>query len=518
MGYEHPLVLVLVAEGLEAEGRDPEAVVVLEEALELAPEEAEVWRRYGVALARSGRAAQALEALTRSLELRPEVGATLNAAGAVCVQLGELDAAGVHYARASELAPTEAEPVAALADIAARKGQMSKARDLAERALVLQPTALPAHIALGRADLMEGHAERTVLRMNQILAATGLPAEAGISLLDLRAEALDQLGRPAEAFADYSTRNQLLARMHAPAPGEPERRLGQARRLSAYFGAASPEPWRVAPGPDQAGAAEAKGHVFLLGFPCSGTTLLEKVLGGRPEVAILEEVDHLSDATARFLVNDAALDRLAHLKPAEAEACRLAYWRGVQASVGDRLQGRILVDKLPLHTLALPVIAKLFPDAKVLFALRDPRDVTLSCFRRRFQVNSAMYELLTLEGAATYYDQVMTFAERCRAILPLEVREVRHEALVSDFDVEAAEVLAFIGAAATPGTPRDPQLARGPNTKALGQWRRYQEQLRPVLARLEPWVRRWNYPATPSSGPPATWSLKAKIALPPPLA
>ena len=57
-----------------------------------------------------------------------------------------------------------------------------------------------------------------------------------------------------------------------------------------------------------------------------------------------------------------------------------------------------------MASLALPVISRLFPEAKILFARRDPRDVVLSCFRRQFGVNVSTWELLTLPGAARFYD------------------------------------------------------------------------------------------------------------------
>ncbi len=186
---------------------------------------------------------------------------------------------------------------------------------------------------------------------------------------------------------------------------------------------------------------------------------------------------------------------------------RGSYWSAVSATLGDRLRGRVLIDKLPLHTLALPVIARLFPDARILFALRDPRDVVLSCFRRRFVLNSAMREFLTLEGAAAYYDAVMALACDSRAILPLTLEEVRHEDLVDDFDGEAARVLRFAGlewhedvrefaerAKARPRTPSDLQLAGGLSREGLAQWRRYADRLAPVLPVLAPWVKRWGYP------------------------
>ena len=248
--------------------------------------------------------------------------------------------------------------------------------------------------------------------------------------------------------------------------------------------------------------------MFLVGFPRSGTTLLEKALAGHPHIVTLEEVELLAKAGSPLLSSGTHLDHLAILPPSEAGERRRTYWQGVREVLGEDIAGRIVVDKLPLHTPALPLITKLFPSAKILFALRDPRDVVLSCFRRRFLINAAMSEFLTLEGAAAYYDAVMTLAEIYRAKLPLDLRDVRHEAVVADFEDELGEVLAFLGAAWDPAikdfgpraatsvrTPSAPQLAQGLNDKGVGQWRRYRDQMAPVLPILAPWVARFGYGA-----------------------
>ena len=77
------------------------------------------------------------------------------------------------------------------------------------------------------------------------------------------------------------------------------------------------------------------------------------------------------------------------------------------SETGLNLKKPIFIDKMPFYSVVQGAIAKLFPRAKILFALRDPRDVVLSCFRRRL----AMYEMTTLEGAARYYDGVMTLSD-----------------------------------------------------------------------------------------------------------
>jgi hypothetical protein len=261
-------------------------------------------------------------------------------------------------------------------------------------------------------------------------------------------------------------------------------------------------------GADTVGARATRQHVFLIGFPRSGTTLLEKALSSHPDIVSLEEVDVLGVVGNPLLARDAQLDRLIQMTAPEADVLRAAYWRGVGEAMQAPIGGRIFIDKLPLHTSSLPLIARLFPDARVLFALRDPRDVVLSCFRRRFRINAAMFEFLTLDGAARYYDAVMRMAVACRGALPLAFHTVRHEAVVADFEGELGRALGFIGAPWNPDvknfaalartstrTPSAPQVARGLNADGVAQWRRYRAQLAPIAPILAPWVERFGYNA-----------------------
>jgi len=171
--------------------------------------------------------------------------------------------------------------------------------------------------------------------------------------------------------------------------------------------------------------------------------------------------------------------------------------------------GKVFVDKHPLNTFRLPLILKLFPDAKILFARRDPRDVVLSCFRRRFAMSGSAYQLLTLPGAANHYDAAMRLADVLEPAMGPRTLVVRHESLVEDFDATVGEVCSFLGLAWTDAmrnfadkakdravaTPSGVQLSRGLSAEGVGAWRRYAEQLAPVLPTLKPWVDAYGYPA-----------------------
>ena len=509
-GHRHPLILLLTAEGLEERGQPERALDLLQVATRAAPRHRVAWMRLAALLARRQQFEEAATAFDQALAIDPDAYPALMGAAEMRMLLSDLPRAEQHYRRAAEVEPGAAAPLAVLAVMAAQAGKAEAARDLAGQAEAREPGILGAEMAIARADLLEGAPALAEARLTRVLARPGLDDDNRAGALDVRAGALDALDRPAEAFADYEARNAILLRLTAPRfAAEPqERRPDLARRLTAFLTQAPPEAWR-APGKDALGRQSVRRHVFLAGFPRSGTTLLEKALAGHPNIVTLEEVNHLDAASHQLIAGEAGPHRLENLTQAEADVCRQTYWRGVGQSLGGDLSDKILIDKLPLHTLGLPVIAKLFPDAKILFALRDPRDVVLSCYRRRFRVNSAMFEFLTLDGAARFYDAVMSLATAARAGLQLDLREARHERVIADFDAEVGDILAFIGAGWDPAvrnfadrvagrmrTPSYSQLARGLNADGVGQWRRYRQHMAAVLDTLEPWVAHYGYAAT----------------------
>ncbi|MBS0412710.1 MAG: sulfotransferase, partial [Proteobacteria bacterium] len=335
----------------------------------------------------------------------------------------------------------------------------------------------------------------------------GLEARARSMLGD----ALSAEGRPAEAFAAYEAANAILKREHAgayAAPGMPSV-LDMANWLLGHFQGADPADWASAPPAPAPGPGEPARHIFFVGFPRSGTTLLEQVLASHPDVVALEEREVLPAVTKDLFATDEGLARLARIGADEAAAFRQAYWRGVADWCPD-LAGKTFVDKLPLTSVWLPVVSKLFPNAKVLFARRDPRDVVLSCFRRRFGMNPAMYQFLTLDGTAAYYDAVMRLSETYARLLPTPVMAYRYEDLVEDFEREVRRICEFMGLAWNDSmldfaataerrpirTPSARQVRRGLYSEGVGQWRPFAAELAPVAPLLDPWVRAFGYPET----------------------
>jgi tetratricopeptide (TPR) repeat protein len=508
-GVEHPAVLNLAASARHGEGRFEEAVELLKRARRLEPRDPHVLNSLGICLKALGRLPAALEAYDAALRIDPRMAAAHCNRASVLDDLSDIPAARAAYERAIALDRTYAEPVASLAWLAAQNGEIEAARVQGGQALALAPGHVLARMALASADLQARDLADAEARLLELGRDPSLGTVNRAIVLGLIGDLRDAQGRSAEAFAAYAASNGEMGALNAPRYARPgqESALERVRRLAVWFEAADPAPWRDAP-PARPRAADPDVHVFLVGFPRSGTTLLENVLAAHPEVVSLEEKDCLAQAMGAYLASDEGLQKLARIGPGEAVRQREAYWSQVR-SFGVEPRGRVFIDKMPLSSINLPLIAKLFPKARILFARRDPRDVVLSCFRRRFGMNASMFQLLTLDGAAAYYDAVMRLAELYRDLLPLPQHLIRYESLVEDFDQVARGACAFLGLewdeglrdfaakARTRGitTPSAAQVARGLNREGQGAWRRYKAEMSPVLPILQPWADRFGYAA-----------------------
>ena len=506
-GVEHPAVLNLAGLARYDEGRFEEAVQLLKRARALAPRDPNVLNSLGMSLAALGRTKAALQAYDSALRSDPRMAAVHFNRGVLLETINDVRGARSAYEEAAALDLNYAEPRAALAWLNAQAGDATAAREHGERSLELSGSSVLARMALASACLQQGNSARAaeyLARLRQDPALT--PTNRSI-VLGLTGDLLDAEGNPDEAFAAYQASNHVLKDVFAgefDAPGT-ETPLRHAQRLTAWFEKADPEPWQYAP-LQRPRAGDPKAHIFLVGFPRSGTTLLENVLAAHPDVVSLEERDCLASASATFLTSDQGLQRLTSISSGAAANQRENYWSMVR-KFGVDPRGKVFIDKMPLSSVQLPLIAKLFPNARILFARRDPRDVVLRCFRRRFGMNPSMYQLLTLEGAAAYYDTVMRLSEVYRDLLRLPQHLVRYESLVEDFEGTARDVCDFLGLdwdpelmnfaakASTRGiaTPSAAQVARGLNREGLGAWRRYEDQMKPVLPLLERWVERFGY-------------------------
>ncbi len=511
-GITHPMLLRARAYWLEQNNHLRDAVADLQRAIALAPGQATLHNALGVCMGKLGRWNDAAVEFETAVALSPRFIAAQYGLATALEGTGDMTGSEAVLRRVLELDPTNAEPLSDLASLAARRGHWEEARRLAEQALAADPTQHQAVTTLADVAIGIGELDNAASLIATALADPAFPPVDRSIMLTLRGDLAHARGRYDEAFRDYADANAQRRRLFAEQYASPGREtaITFVQWLAEYLDRAPKEAWSVA-GRAAAGAAASgpklAGHVFLVGFARSGTTLLENILTSHPDIVALEEKETFTASTREYFADDKGVDRLAEADDAALARFRDDYWRRVAHYGADKLDGKVFVDKRPLGAMKLPLVAKLFPDAKVLFALRDPRDVVLSCFRRHFQLNPSMYEMLDLRGAARFYDAIMTLSSVCRAKLDLPWLETRHETLIDDFDGELGRIVAFLGLPWSDemrdfaqkaktraiATPSSVQVIKGLNRDGVGQWRHYRAQLAPIQPALKPWVQRYGY-------------------------
>jgi tetratricopeptide (TPR) repeat protein len=314
-------------------------------------------------------------------------------------------------------------------------------------------------------------------------------------LYALKAKIADAADRPAEAFAAATAMNGSIEN---PAIWRARGRKYRAelRARERAMAAWLPE----LPGLPQSGR---RSPAFLVGFPRSGTTLTEMFLRGHPDVRVLEEVP-LLEAAAKWL---GGVARLNMATPEQLGTARDRYFAALDEHI-DPGFGGLVVDKQAFNMLSLPLIASLFPDARIIFAQRHPCDCVLSGFMQGFVPNNAMASFLDLADAADLYDAALSVFSRASDQLDLAVHRLVYEELISDPEEVLRPLTDFLGLEWHPElldhrataarrsaikTPSYASVSQPLSKQPCGRWRRYETQLAPALPVLLPWAERLGY-------------------------
>lgn len=248
--------------------------------------------------------------------------------------------------------------------------------------------------------------------------------------------------------------------------------------------------------------------VFFVGFPRSGTTLTEQILAAHSQVTTSEEHPHLSAALNplfnRYQTGHTAL--LDMVNNDDIQHVRDSYWAHVHNEVD--LNSRIFVDKLPLNLSMIAWIQVIFPDAKLIVAIRDPRDVCLSCFFQHFSPNPSMNQLLTWQSTVTLYQSVMNLWLAAKTKLNMSWMETRYEDMVSDYESQTKRIFDFVGAQWEPeilnyreklsgkvlSTPSHEAIQQPIYSNAQQRWKNHPQQILIAKPFLKKFITEWGYP------------------------
>jgi tetratricopeptide (TPR) repeat protein len=468
-------------------------------ALRLLPADAQMLHDLGNVYSGQGRWLDAARAYLQAIELRPDYADSYTNLGAVYENFGEHDDAERAYQRALSLNPRSATAAGSLAALCESGNRLEEAERFVNIALELDPEDAVSNLTRAQLDFRAGRYEAAVQRLEWLLKQPIRPRNRSLGYAQLGA-AYEMLGKYDQAFAAFSASKETINPGTA-LPAEPGiYSLAAVKRMARHQAAIFQRMINAA-------GELSDDPVFLVGFPRSGTTLLDQMLSSHPGLVVLEEKESLRDLLLTFVPTDAGLERFAALTPDELGPYRDRYWRRVAESMPERPAGSLFVDKLPLNTIFMPLIARLFPRARFLFAVRDPRDVVLSCFMRAFGLNEAMRNFLSLDDTVRYYTAVMGIGIESMQRLRQAVHLIRYEALIDDIESEARRLCVFLdlpwdetmlrfqetARKRRINTPSYHQVVKPIYKSARERWRNYERELQPVLPQLQAFLEHFGY-------------------------
>ena len=412
-----------------------------------------------------------------------------------------------------------------LEDLVQRRPQIHEAQVLLAKVLerlnrLGEATALLE--ALDHAELNEG-VRRDLMRAQATLALRSGEADRALELLTAAGPTREndfahffELARAYDKLGKHEAVMQALQEAHARQTADlqiasPGHFTSVSRPLPATTATVSDEQYRHWPAYRAPETRDSP--IFVVGFPRSGTTMLEQMLDAHPRLQSMDENPFFDRLANKLRSHDPRiLDDLSVLRQYDCDELRKRYRIMASEKVALRADAQ-LVDKNPLNMLWLPLIHRLFPKAKYILCLRHPCDVILSCYMQNFRsgiLGAACENLPRL--AAAYVQAMHSWLHHVEVFQP-DVLVSRYEDLVAGFQPQTRRIADFLGLEdATPmlgfhararekdyiATPSYTQVIEPVNTKAIGRWLRYREWFEPVLPTLMPMLEQWGYSMEPT--------------------
>ena len=387
-----------------------------------------------------------------------------------------------------------------LAELLRMERRGDDALEMLRAALTIAPTRIDLWRRLATLDRREGKLEDAVARLTQ-LPGTSLGGGGDHRVLYELGQLQDRLGNADAAYPAFAEANRLMGARAAQV--DARRYIAGIEAHIEKFSADWVATWPVAK------AEDPERPVFLVGFPRSGTTLMDQILDSHPQVKVLEEEPLISTIVGELGHRHSDyLGAIASMGADEVAEWRERYLTDLRAALFVQSDdSHVLVDKMPLNIVYLGLIAQLFPKARIILALRHPCDVVLSNFMQAFELNDAMANFLTLESSGRLYDRVMALWRQYVDVLELQPHVLRYEDLVEDVEGESWKVLEYLNVSwndavlthtdhareRTISTPSFRQVTEPIYTRLRYRWRRYEHYVSPVLPLLASHIAAFGY-------------------------
>lgn len=493
------------------------AILFLGRAVRLSPANPHYLNNLGMAYQSVGRTDEAILAYRNALQVDPGLAAAHSNLGSALADQRQYDQAEFHCNQAITLQPDMAAAYNNLGRVHFVRGKHSAAKECFERAVSLNHAMIDAHRNLGHIFRELGRFDEAQREYEIVLGLNPRETRALYSLSLIKKHQL----------TDQSDLDRLETRLEDPLLSAAERAelnfaLGKIcdecklyDKAFRHFQRANSliKPpfdravcqmmvgqWMTAFTKDRYATATPAGSqsdlpVFIVGMPRSGTSLVEQILSSHPQIYGAGELSELQEISTSLEAGrrvDPPYPYCLFTMP-QTELAEVAerYLSRRRAECGDALR---VTDKMPVNFLLLGLIPRLFPNARVIHCVRDPRDTCLSCYFADFASRPTYaYDLEDLGFFYRIHDRLM---EHWRAETPLQIHQVRYEDLIAQPEEVSRKMVEFCGLGwddrcmrfyenqRPVRTASGWQVRQRIYTSAIGRWQNYEKHLGPLFKAL----------------------------------
>jgi Flp pilus assembly protein TadD len=504
---EDPRSLHYLGLAAQQTGNSAQAIQLLERSIDIDPADPRAYNHLGLIHVSLDDKRKAAECFERGLRVDPDHVELLNSLANVIRTRDLLRAIGL-YRRAFTLSPKAAFIVYNLAQALDEDHAFDEAAKLYERAIELDPRHSKARHCLGILLEQRGQFDKAI---EQYLTVQRLDPRHVSSLANILAihdflPDAAMVRKAEEILATATAQEEDRIKLHRGLGKHYEREQAYGAAFS-HFKQAKLLFKQSRPAFDLKSAAKSMGRlkqvfgsdlffektearvtsserpIFIVGLPRSGTTLTEQIIASHPRVFGAGELQNIPQ-----LVKSLRPDYPECLKTMDSGVLqRLAngYLDTLEKLAGP--SALRVTDKMPVNSLHLGLIAKLFPRARIVYCRRDPLDIAISCFVELFQLE---HDYTTdFDDFGRYYLEHERLMAHWKAVLPVPIHELRYEELIASPEKTSRELIEYCGldwhssclefqkTKRTVQTPSRWQVRQPIYQTSVGRWRNYSSEM-----------------------------------------
>jgi tetratricopeptide (TPR) repeat protein len=498
-----------IAQRTWSSGQRSDALALFREAIRAEPNNVRAYMMLATAYAELFEFDRMEETLDKLVRRAPRHPGVHHYIGELFAKLKLPDRAVASFGRAARLPDGGPPTWMELASLYEQSHRLDEAEELIER-------AVRAGYDLPVVGLVRGRIQQRQKRIDQAEATFRAVIDRAREDSEWSCQAWSQLALMKDREGDFDgaveamERCKKFQRMHeAPHWKTSERVHSQMRELMNAISRDDFQGWH-----SESAKFEARRIALLTGFPRSGTTLLEQMLDAHPDLVSSEERDFIGCELLNRVIGSLGkmplLEALNVLTVDQISHQRQQYFRFMEYLLDEPIAGRMHLDKNPAYNLTIPLVLRFFPETRLIIALRDPRDVVLSCYLRYLPLNAVSVNFLDIQRTADRYALDMTAWLKYREMVSVPWCEIRYEDTVADAEKQLRRALDTL---ALPWdsqvldyrqrllntkrvtSPTYAAVAEPIYTRAIGRWKNYERLLEPAMITLEPFIREFGYSA-----------------------